>query len=71
MFIRPSEQSEIDGGVGLFLIKLATEKINGKISLAHSSSEGSLFKLSLPKQDIDITNNHHHVNDFAHYFDLN
>jgi signal transduction histidine kinase len=52
MFVRASERSE-NGGVGLYLAKLATEKIGGLISLEHSSEKGSLFQILLP-EDINI-----------------
>ncbi len=49
MFMRASERSEI-GGIGLYLSKLATEKIGGTISLVRSeiTGSGSLFEVVIP-----------------------
>ncbi|MBI1768030.1 MAG: tetratricopeptide repeat-containing sensor histidine kinase [Bacteroidetes bacterium] len=47
MFVRGSEQSEI-GGVGLYLVKTALDKVGGSISLVHSDSNGSIFQALFP-----------------------
>jgi hypothetical protein len=47
MFTRASERSEI-GGIGLYLTKIASEKIGGEVNLVHSSSKGSLFEVVFP-----------------------
>ncbi len=47
MFMRASERSEI-GGIGLYLAKLASEKIGGEVNLSHSDSRGSLFEVIFP-----------------------
>ncbi len=47
MFMRASERSEI-GGLGLYLTKLASEKIGGKVRLVHSDAKGSLFEVKIP-----------------------
>ncbi|MBS1682784.1 MAG: tetratricopeptide repeat-containing sensor histidine kinase [Bacteroidetes bacterium] len=47
MFNRASERSET-GGVGLYLIRQAVEKIGGQIRLIHSSSQGSKFQVLIP-----------------------
>jgi signal transduction histidine kinase/TPR repeat protein len=47
MFMRASERSEI-GGIGLYLAKLASEKIGGEVNLNHSDSRGSLFEVIFP-----------------------
>lgn len=44
MFMRASERSEI-GGIGLYLAKIASEKIGGEVNLVHSDSKGSLFEV--------------------------
>jgi signal transduction histidine kinase/tetratricopeptide (TPR) repeat protein len=51
MFMRASERSEI-GGIGLYLTKLATEKIGGEVQLVRSDSKGSLFEVIFP---VDLT----------------
>lgn len=53
MFMRASERSEI-GGIGLYLAKLASEKIGGEINLIHSDSKGSLFEVSFGQDLRDI-----------------
>ncbi|MBS1508807.1 MAG: tetratricopeptide repeat-containing sensor histidine kinase [Bacteroidetes bacterium] len=53
MFMRASERSEI-GGIGLYLAKLASEKIGGEINLIHSDSKGSLFEVSFAQDLRDI-----------------
>lgn len=52
LFVRASERSDT-GGVGLYLAKLATEKLGGIITLEHSSEKGSVFKVLLPA-DINL-----------------
>ncbi len=47
MFVRASEQSEI-GGVGLYLVKTAIDKVGGAISLVQSDSNGSIFQALFP-----------------------
>jgi signal transduction histidine kinase len=47
MFMRASERSEI-GGIGLYLAKIASEKIGGEVKLNHSDSKGSLFEVIFP-----------------------
>lgn len=47
MFMRASERSEI-GGIGLYLAKIASEKIGGEVNLVHSGSKGSLFEVVFP-----------------------
>jgi signal transduction histidine kinase len=46
MFMR-SDRSVV-GGIGLYLAKIATEKIRGHINLAHSDPDGSSFEIILP-----------------------
>ncbi len=52
MFMRASERSET-GGIGLYLAKLATEKLGGVISLESTSGHGSSFLVLLP-EDISL-----------------
>jgi len=47
MFVRASERSEI-GGIGLYLSRLAAEKMKGKISVLRSDNNGTLFSVVLP-----------------------
>jgi len=47
MFVRGSEQSEI-GGVGLYLVKAAVDKIGGEITVAQSNSSGTIFQVLFP-----------------------
>lgn len=47
MFTRASERSEI-GGIGLYLAKIASEKIGGEVNLIHSDAKGSLFEVAFP-----------------------
>jgi len=53
MFMRASELSQT-GGVGLYLTRLATEKIGGKISLIHSDTRGSIFQARFPSNLNDV-----------------
>jgi signal transduction histidine kinase len=53
MFMRASERSEI-GGIGLYLAKIASEKIGGEVNLVHSDSKGSLFDIILPSDLNDV-----------------
>jgi signal transduction histidine kinase/tetratricopeptide (TPR) repeat protein len=55
MFMRASERSEI-GGIGLYLAKLASEKIGGEINLVHSDSKGSLFEVIFAPDLAEIIN---------------
>ena len=52
MFMRASERSE-SGGIGLYLAKLATEKLGGVISLENTNEHGSKFLVLLP-EDISL-----------------
>ncbi len=52
MFMRASERSET-GGVGLYLAKLATEKLGGEIILEESNEKGSQFFAKFP-EDLNI-----------------
>ena len=56
MFMRASERSEI-GGIGLYLAKIASEKIGGEVNLVHSDSKGSLFDVILPSDLNDVIKN--------------
>ena len=56
MFMRASERSEI-GGLGLYLSKLATEKIGGEIQLVRSDGKGSLFEVVFPADLNLVINN--------------
>jgi signal transduction histidine kinase len=56
MFMRASERSEI-GGIGLYLAKIASEKIGGEVNLVHSDSKGSLFDIILPSDLNDVIKN--------------
>ena len=56
MFMRASERSEI-GGIGLYLAKLATEKIGGEVKLVYSDSKGSMFELTFPSDLNDVIKN--------------
>lgn len=47
MFMRASERSQT-GGVGLYLTKLATERLGGTIELERTSRHGSTFLLLIP-----------------------
>jgi len=47
MFVRASERSEI-GGLGLYLARLATEKLGGKIGYTKSVNHGSIFQVVIP-----------------------
>jgi len=47
MFMRASERSEI-GGIGLYLAKLATEKIGADVRMAYSDPKGSVFEVFFP-----------------------
>ncbi len=53
MFMRASERSEI-GGIGLYLAKLATEKIGGEVNLVYSDTKGSMFELIFPSDLNDV-----------------
>src|SRR5260221_7789086 len=53
MFMRASERSQI-GGIGLYLAKLATEKIGGEVNLVYSDSKGSMFELIFPSDLNDV-----------------
>lgn len=53
MFMRASERSEI-GGIGLYLAKIASEKIGGEVNLVHSDSKGSLFDVVFPSDLNDV-----------------
>jgi signal transduction histidine kinase len=53
MFMRASERSEI-GGIGLYLAKLASEKIGGEVNLVYSGAKGSLFEVIFPSDLNDI-----------------
>ena len=48
MFLRASERSDI-GGIGLYLSKLATEKLGGKISLQNTTEKGTEFHVLFPE----------------------
>lgn len=61
MFVRGSEQSEI-GGVGLYLVKTAIDKVGGAISLVHSDSNGSIFQALFPK-DLSVVINTRNQNE--------
>jgi signal transduction histidine kinase len=56
MFMRASERSEI-GGIGLYLAKIASEKIGGEVNLVHSDSKGSLFDVILPSDLNEVIKN--------------
>jgi signal transduction histidine kinase len=52
MFTRASERSQT-GGVGLYLSKLATEKLGGEIILEDTSEKGTSFFVKFP-EDLNI-----------------
>jgi len=56
MFMRASERSEI-GGIGLYLAKIASEKIGGEVNLVQSDSKGSLFDVILPSDLNEVIKN--------------
>ncbi|MBS1488790.1 MAG: tetratricopeptide repeat-containing sensor histidine kinase [Bacteroidetes bacterium] len=65
MFVRASERSEI-GGLGLYLSKLATEKLGGTITLQKTDSKGSTFEVVFPSVlpphiSIGIAHNKYHT----------
>jgi PAS domain S-box-containing protein len=47
MFTRASNTSD-GSGLGLYIVKKALEKLNGKIKLESEEGQGSVFKVSLP-----------------------
>ena len=47
LFTRASDRSET-GGIGLYLSKMAADKLGGKVILANTSPAGSEFHLILP-----------------------
>jgi signal transduction histidine kinase len=47
MFYRASEQSE-GSGIGLYIVKNAVEKLNGRISVSSSLGFGTTFEIWLP-----------------------
>lgn len=47
-FIRASERSET-GGIGLYLSRLATQRLDGEIKLVTTSDKGSTFHVLLPR----------------------
>lgn len=47
LFARASERSET-GGIGLYLTRLATQRLGGEIRLAETSDKGSVFHVFLP-----------------------
>ncbi len=47
MFMRASERSEI-GGIGLYLAKLASEKVGCLLELVYSKTTGTMFELIFP-----------------------
>ena len=51
LFVRASERSE-NGGIGLYLSRLATQQLGGEVRLISSSESGSIFMVLLPT---DIT----------------
>ncbi len=56
MFMRASERSEI-GGIGLYLAKIASEKIGGEVNLVHSDTKGSLFEVVFPADLNEVIKN--------------
>ena len=56
MFIRASERSET-GGIGLYLAKLATEKLGGYINLISTDEKYTEFIVRFPKDLQDIIDN--------------
>ena len=48
MFVRASERSET-GGIGLYLAKLATEKLGGDINLISTDEKYTEFIVRFPK----------------------
>ena len=52
MFFRGSENSE-GSGLGLYIVKETLDKLNGTISCTSVPSEGTTFKVTLPKWDPD------------------
>lgn len=52
LFVRASERSE-NGGIGLYLTRLATQQLGGEVRLISSSESGSIFMVLLPT-DINL-----------------
>lgn len=48
MFVRGSERSEI-GGVGLYMARIATQKIGGTLQLRSTDNSGTVFEVIIPK----------------------
>jgi signal transduction histidine kinase len=48
MFSKAALNNKKSTGLGLYLVKLALEKIGGSISLSSSDSSGSTFQIKLP-----------------------
>lgn len=55
MFFRATSKNE-GAGLGLYIVKEAIEKLEGKIDLESQSGEGSIFRIELPNLK------HHHIN---------
>ncbi|MBI2968629.1 MAG: PAS domain S-box protein [Bacteroidetes bacterium] len=51
MFFRANESSK-GSGLGLFIVKNAVEKLNGKISLKSKEGEGTVFAIFIPAEGI-------------------
>lgn len=49
MFIRLNNRTISGSGIGLYNVKIATEKLNGKITINGKEGEGSEFIFSIPK----------------------
>ncbi len=47
MFMRASERSET-GGIGLYLVKLSTEKLGGEINFSLTKEGYTQFSIELP-----------------------
>ena len=58
MFFRATTKNE-GAGLGLYIVKEAVEKLEGKIDLESKSGKGTLFKIELPNLI------HHHANQYA------
>jgi hypothetical protein len=48
MFYRASEESREDTGLGLYIVKLAAEKMGGSIHVSSTLAEGTVFTLRIP-----------------------
>lgn len=53
LFFRTGDSSQVEGtGIGLYLVKEAMNKINGKIEVLSNPMQGTSFELSIPNKII-------------------